>query len=639
MHTAHSIVLLICLLMAAWGLWAQAAVGYIPGPGEPIQSEKDYSFAYHGSTDDLHWYGSPQWAVLFDFEEVYPTLSMSQFAIESALIYFPVTGNNAKVELFTDFQGQPQQRVGISEQTVTQNMMQFDFDTTIQTEKIWVVLTYNTSYQGPFVAASWGGGTRSYYLNQNYDVPFFQNLANAGFSCEFLFGLKGEFLIPNPDLELQSFDLVGDKTPRSALRPQFTIYNHSSQTVTGAEIQVQISSPSSADFSLADNISILEPIPPQTEYIFNPLSPQYILHIYNLSETPMQIKAKAILSSELSEQETLFNNTKTKYYNIFDQAFPVYLVENFIRNSELDQIVQYQDDYLFEELHSLYYYPILSDSLSSLGAARRHQWYSLFSTPVTIFGGTEKLFGLGSSYETDFSEKLSYFDSAWTFISSSSSTFTLPAQGENLQIELSLTNGATHLFRNSIDPNLMTNSRFFAAFFKKDGFSGDGIYRFDRWIAFADTISASLAPGDTLRKSYTTSLSNLDLADLGENYRLYYWLQAAGGGKIYYSAFSSINSYLSNDPNMVVPYLSRIYPNPLRTQGLLHLDTGSKYQSWDLEIYNVRGQLIDRTHNHTGRQDIDTAIFESSGIYFLRITGTDRLGQKVTETQRITVLK
>ncbi|MEF3695144.1 MAG: T9SS type A sorting domain-containing protein [Candidatus Cloacimonadota bacterium] len=632
-------ILIVCLLLTMGGLWAQAAIGYLPGSGEQIQAQRDYSFFYHGNTEDLHWYGSPQWAVLFDFDEVYPTLSLSQFAIESAQIYFPVTGHNAKVELFTDYQGQPQQRVGVSEQIVTQNLMQFDFETTIQTEKIWVILSYNASYQGPFVAASWGGGTHSYYLNQNFDVPFFQNMANAGFNCEFLFGVKGEFLIPNQDLELKSFELSGDKNPRSNLRPQFTIYNHSSQTISAAQVQIQISSPSAADFSLADNIPIMESIPPQTEYVFNPLLPAYSSYVFNLAQEPMQIKAKAILSSELSEQDTLFNNSKTQYYNIFDQINPVYLVENFIRNDELDQIRQAQQDHFFDGLHSLYYYPILSDSLSSLGSARRHQWYSLFSTPVTILGGQEMIFGYGSSYEDSFVDKLSYFDSDWTFISSSSCTFTLPAQGENLQIELNLTNGATYLFNSAIDPNLMTDSRLFAAFFRKDAGSDDGVYRFERWIAFGDTVSAAFAPGQSLRKNYTTSLSNLDLVDLGENFRLYYWLQATGGGKVHYSAFSQVSSYLSGESDHVVSVRSRIYPNPLRASETLQMDPDSKYLNWNLELFNLRGQKIYHSQNRIGKTELDSALFERSGIYFVRISGRDSFGNSLVETRKITVFK
>jgi hypothetical protein len=639
MHAVIRTILLVSLLIAAGVLFAQSELGFLPGSGAELPAERDYSFFYHDDNDDLHWYGSPQWAVLFNFDEVYPTLSLSQFAIDSASIYFPVTGHNAKVELFTDFQGQPQQRVGVSEQIVTQNLMQFNFESTIQTEKIWVILSYNTSYQGPFVAASWGGGTRSYYLNQNYDVPFFQNMAIAGFNCELLFGLKGEFLIANQDLELKDFELTGDKTPRSNLRPQFSIYNHSNTTVSAAAVQIQISSPATASYSLADNIIIQEPIPPQTEYIFNPLASAYLSHIYTLPEEPMQIKARAILSSELSEQDTLFNNARTLYYDVFDQVSPVYLVENFTRQSELDQMVQAQEEHLFENLHSLYYFPILSDSLSSLGAARRHQWYSLFSTPVTILGGAERLFGLGPDYSASFGNKLSYFDSAWTFISSSSSTFTLPAQGENLQIELNLTNGATHLFRNNVDPNLMTGSRLFVAFFKRDGSAEDSIYRFERWIAFGDTISAGLAPGQSLSKNYTTSLSNLDLADLGENYRLYYWLQAADGGKMHYAAYSGINSYLSNDPNQVVPYLSRIYPNPLRSNRTVHLSPDSRYSSWDLEVYNLKGQIISQARNQTGETSLEPTLFQSSGIYFIRISGRDRDGNKAVETRKITVIK
>ena len=612
----HSLILAAILLICA----STFAISSLPGTGESVPTPRQYDFQYHTGSDDLHFYGSMQWAVLFDFDEVYPTQSLSQFAIESALIWFPSLGDSAKVELFTDGNGQPVQRVAQARAQVNQNLMEFDFDTVIQTERIWMVLTYNTTINGPYVSASTGGGTHSYYLNQNYDVPFFQNMANAGFGCEFLFGVRGNFLLSTEDLELVDFSLVGDMQPETELRPEFTIYNHSSQTVFNSQINLQITSPASSEYSVNANIQITNPIPAHGSLTVTSEHPQYSSYVYTMPRDPLQIKVTAILSSEIDAADTLFNNSITKYYHIFSHNSPIRLLENFVREYHITQIADYQTPQITDDLRSLYYFPILQDSLSLVGAYQRYQWYSLFSIPVSVYNGQGRLTGLSSSYPTQLEALIDA--NKKTFISQNTCSLTLPSQGENLEIRINLTNSDTHLFNTNAEPNLIQSSRLYAAFFKKHNFNGRELYVLNRWIAYADTISSLNSPGQFLEKLYNTSLSNLDLEDLTQNYRLYYWIQSNTNQEILFAAQQTFQSFLSNQDELVTAPSLRIYPNPASRSANLQANWDKDYKATRLAIFNLRGQLLAEYTDQIYDKDnitLPRELFPSSGIYFLRI--------------------
>lgn len=630
----HSLILAAILLICA----STFAISSLPGTGEIIPTPRQYDFQYHTGSDDLHFYGSMQWAVLFDFDEVYPTQSLSQFAIESALIWFPSLGDSAKVELFTDGNGQPVQRVAQARAQVNQNLMEFDFDTVIQTERIWMVLTYNTTINGPYVSASTGGGTHSYYLNQNYDVPFFQNMANAGFGCEFLFGVRGNFLLSTEDLELVDFSLVGDMQPETELRPEFTIYNHSSQTVPNSQINLQITSPASSEYSVNANIQITNPIPAHGSLTVTSEHPQYSSYVYTMPRDPLQIKVTAILSSEIDAADTLFNNSITKYYHIFSHNSPIRLLENFVREYHITQIADYQTPQITDDLRSLYYFPILQDSLSLVGAYQRYQWYSLFSIPVSVYNGQGRLTGLSSSYPTQLEALIDA--NKKTFISQNTCSLTLPSQGENLEIRINLTNSDTHLFNTNAEPNLIQSSRLYAAFFKKHNFNGRELYVLNRWIAYADTISSLNSPGQFLEKLYNTSLSNLDLEDLTQNYRLYYWIQSNTNQEILFAAQQTFQSFLSNQDELVTVPSLRIFPNPASRSATLQINWDKDYKATRLAVFNLRGQLVAEFTDQIRNKDnitLPSELFPSSGIYFIRMYPAKDSRSNTVQSRKIIV--
>lgn len=620
------------------------AIDSVPAGGERVfpADNRTYSFSYHTGNEDLNWYGSPQWAVLFDFKAAYPSLSLAQFAVSGAQIWFPVIGDSVTVELFSDNSGQPGTRISQVRGQVTQNLMQFSFPSTIQTEKIWLLITYNTHYYGPYISASNGGGSHSYYLNTNVSVPYFQSMAAAGFNCEFLMSVQGEFLLSNPDLELQSFALEGDLVPGATVAPKFTIYNHSNLNISNASIDLQIFAPASAAYSYEATIPITGSIAPHSSLSVDATSPDYQNQHFQLPPDPMQLKLRALLSSE-NVADTLFNNGKTVYYNIFEYDNPETLTENFLRNSEVDMIANAQNDPGVDALRSLYYFPVLSDSLSSLGAVNRFSWYSLFSTPVTVMGGNSRITGYSPSYQNLFQEQAQSHAQDKTMISTSQTNFELPQQGENLQIRISLRNVSTHLFNTATEPNLLSSSRFFVAFFKKTSFGTRELYVFNRWIAFADTISGNLYAGQESVKSYQTSLSNIDLDDLSQNYRLYYWLQLNDGGKILFSDFSDLSAILASSDEVQVPPAFSCYPNPLVGSADLFIKGDQSVgASCRYSVFNLRGQMIWRSPELSRSElplKIPHATFANSGVYIIRMETRTAKGKTAHSLKKITVLK
>jgi len=620
------------------------SLDFVPGTHlETINPSREYSFGYHNGTDDFHWFGSSQWAVRYDFRAEYPSIGYSRFSLTGASVYFPVTGDSVTVELFTEAYGQPQQRIARVRTLIDQNNMTFSFSS-IQTEIIWLVLTYNTAYQGPYVSASLGGGTHSYYLNNNVTTPYFQSMSDAGFHCEFLMSVTGDFMINSDDLELVDLELQGDLVPDSTVAPVFTIYNHSNITIANAQIEFTVTTPTGTDFTHQAVIPLAEPILPLSQYILDTNQELYLSQKFRLFNEPSQVKLRAVLTSSDAVTDTLFNNSIVKYYSIFRNTLPCLVAENFQRNTETLQIAGLQGYSGTPELHRLQYFPILSDSLSSIGAVTRYSWYSLFSTPVTIIDGKHRINGLTSDYQTNFSEILTPLQTKKTFISNGTCTLTLPTQGENLSIKIELTNESTHLFNSSTEPNLPGSSRLFVAFFKRTFFDGTPLYVFNRWIAYGDTINANLFYGQTSTKDYSTSLSNIDLNDLAQNYRLYYWIQKADAGEILYANYKDFSSQMAGDDPIAVPMVIRAYPNPLSGKEL-HLELSrSDIALAKLTIYNLRGQLI--WSSGTIRKDqLDTIsslpakLFPGNGIYLARLDYRDNRGSSGTQTIKISYIK
>jgi len=602
----------------------------IAGDGSVIPQDRQYHFSYHNSTNDYNLYGANKWAVRFNFRSAYPGMAQVAFNVRGARLWFPNVGDNVTVELYSDLASQPGSVISATTVPVLTNQIDVLFDSISTHETVWLVVTYATNMHNRFVAASAGGGANSYYMNQIGDQSYLSSLGVSGFNCELLFGVLGDFVLSEADLQLTSFDLQGNLNPGGRAYPAFTVYNHSDIPVDSAHLRVQMSKPGYPIYDTHE-IIIEQVIEARSSYEYSPEG-FFIL----LPEQPSQVRLDVLLLSEFTENDTLLtNNSVSKTYNIFNAPMPVKVVENFLRDSENAAIANLQEPFLQQDIHVLHYYPMLSDSLSNLGSIQRFNWYGFNSIPRTVGNGHKRITGLTPGYEASFADLIQNIANDKSFISQSSCRLDSIPQSENVNLSIFLTNQNTSMY-SGVGQSLMSSSRFFVGLFSKPASDESSRYVLHRWIAFADTISNAIDMGTTVSKNYSISASGLFDDSLDLSYRIYYWIQGTTAGRIRYVGYETFDPvYYTGNSDLLAPALNfGLFPNPLRMNEKLSISLEKQTQA-SIKIYNLRGQLIYSQSGIMKELSLDSEIFPGSGIYFVRITDATRRGH----TKKISIIK
>ena len=607
------------------------AIDCVSADGRAIgESSREYDYHYHTASNDLNFFGSNRWAVRFNFRAAYPGLSEVNFRAQGARLWFPLLGGTVAAELRADADGSPGELLASQNLDITNNQLDLHFDTEHTAETFWLMVDYSTNAINRFVAASTGGGTHSYYMNQVGNIQHLSSFASAGFACELLFGLLGEFSLGETDLQLCDFDLEGALVPGGRVHPAFKIYNHSDTRVLAANLRLILSRPGFSQYDTL-NVAIPQSLAPREFYDFDFAASDARI---DLPDEPTQLRIEALLSSEFAENDTLFaNNKKLCNYQIFVDESPAQLIENFMREDETTVINSIQQPYFTDTLHALQYYPVLSDPLANLHSMRRYNWYGFNSVPRTVVAGDTRIVGFTDQYEPKFIDAIAETGTYRSFISSSTCGMEPVENSENVNVVLSFTNANTKLYT-GVGQSLMTASRIFAGLFQKHDFDGSESYVLNRWIAFADTVSTSLSMGSTINKSYSFTASGLFDNEGEDAYRLYYWVQQEQGGRIYYADFHDFDSMIltSNEDNLISPALLKVYPNPLRGQASLKISLAREAK---LSIYNLRGQRLYSRDSCPKSLELPASLFPSSGLYFLRL---DEEGRG-TNTRKISIIK
>jgi hypothetical protein len=623
---------LLLMLISAIGLLA--ALQCVAADGAEIQMDsREFHYRYHTSTNDFLFFGANKWAVRFNFRNAYPSLSTVNFEVQGARLWFPNPGDSVTVELLADLDGQPGQSLRTKRVPINESLVDIYFDESHTAQQIWLMVSYNTNMSNSWVAASRLGGNNSYYMNEVGDVQILSSFASAGYNCELLFGLLGDFPLSEPDLQLYSFDLVGDMLPGSRVIPGFSVYNHSAQSIANASLELVLSKPGLPAYE-THNIDIQEPIPPFTMMDFGFDTPW--LTNLDLPDSPTQLRIEATLSSELSENDTLLvNNQLNKAYSIFEEEMPILLIENFLRIDETGVITTLQDPLLEEKHHRLQYYPMLSDSLSNLPSQRRFNWYQFNSVPRTVGMGHAQVTGFRDDYPILFEQVIDSIEDSRTFVSSSTCTASAQEGTESIQVDIGLQNQNTSLYT-AVGQSIMSGSRFFVALARKHALEGSEHFVLERFVSFADTINVALNAGSTINKSYSFTISGISSGELVDNYRLYYWLQGNSGGRIHYANFAGFRpeTFVGISDAVLAPPRLELYPNPLRKGNELTLRNKTASRG-SLSIYNLKGQLIYRETEFKGELKLKDSHFPASGIYFLRYED----GEGQAQTKKLSIVK
>lgn len=220
------------------------------------ENSREYHYHYHTASNDLNFFGSNRWAVRFNFRGAYPGLSEVNFRAQGARLWFPFPGGTAALELRSDANGSPGALLLSQSLDITENQVDIHFESEHTSETFWLMVDYTTNATNRFVAASTGGGTHSYYMNQVGNAQQLSSFASAGFACELLFGLLGEFSLGDIDLELCDFALEGELVPSGRVQPSFKIYNHSDTAIFNPNLRLTLSRPG---FSQYDTLDVVIP--------------------------------------------------------------------------------------------------------------------------------------------------------------------------------------------------------------------------------------------------------------------------------------------------------------------------------------------------------------------------------------------
>lgn len=615
------------------------AIAFVPGSGAQVTPNgvREYDFAYHTGMDDYHFYGSNVWAVRFNFREVYPGMASSEFLVTKALLWFPQTGDSVRAELFRDAHGAPGSSMAWAKVPVNSNQLEINFPTSVQEDTLWLVVSYNTNFSNRYVSASEGGGSHSYYWNTNAQTPYFQSFSGVGYSAELLFGLAGDFVLSGLDLELVSFDMAGSIKPRETVGPTFSIYNHSDQPVSDAVVGMNVYSPN-PDFAFYDEISIPESIAPHSLYVFDAQNPAFSSHQFELPATPMQLKFRAALSSGLQDSDPQANNVILLHRFSFENDYPIYLGENFLRYDNAAQITTLQDLNPYADIQILNYFPILSDTLGNVPAQIRFNWYGFNSLPRTAINGDLRINGFSTSYTDQYNQICQQARDERTFVSQSECRLNYIVQNDLLSATFNFTNASTLLYTSATEYNLAGHSVLCVGMFKKTVFNDSERWVIARWITHGTALGGSLNAGETYTAAFNIPLNSLPLSELSENYRIYYWLQLEDGGKILYSAWSDFTGVVSVQDDLAAVPGILVSSNPLRPGGSMAVRLSGGQNLAGLQIYNIRGQKIIALQESAPEIRLTADLFPSSGVYILRAAYLEK-GRKREAATKINIIK
>ncbi|HAN41144.1 MAG TPA: hypothetical protein DCQ12_04435 [Candidatus Cloacimonas sp.] len=622
-------------LLMLFALVPLMAIDCLPGSGRSIeQNTRDYHLAYHNHMDDYHFYGSNSWAVRFDFANYYyPNLQDLSFTINSLRLWFPQTGDSVRVRLLSDEEGLPAlPEIASYSVLVDTNDLTIPLSEPITLQCMWMIVDYNTFFNGPYVSASSGDGSHSYYLNTSMETPFFQNLAHAGYNAELLFGVVGEFAMVS-DLRLVSLDLVGEYGPDKTVYPSFVIHNHSEQPVSGLSINLNLTFPQAED-NISQTINIGQSIPPQADFVWDEQQPGYSDYGITIPRDPMQARFRGTIIPPADTDNYAPNNTIDKYYYSFIEEMPVHMVENFFRSSNAASILHQEaaaiaDGHL-EDVHLLNYLPVLADTLSSTAALNHFSWYGFNTLPRVVLGGEGRIIGLRHDFRDNFAAKCDSLTLKRSFISSS--RLDVETEAETMTLGFGLVNDNTQFFSGGGNYDLVRNSVFFAGLFKEVNLSGQQFWNLEKWVVRAQPFEDGINMGD--RQDIIAEMSTLGL-DPRDNFRLYYWIQERRGGSIYYANMTDLEIPGSNDDYVQAPATLSLSPNPLKGNRALKVDIGT--DSGILKIYNIRGQLIHSQTISSQKAQLDAGIFPQSGVYLVSIQSLQDKTRK--HTAKISIIK
>ncbi len=586
------------------------AVDFFHAAGNNVSASRDSLVYYHTNTDDQHWFGTDSWAVKFDFNNFFYGIDSLQFKAEGTNIYIPNTASNDEmtIKLCKDYGNQPNLEPDsvLFSHTIQPAQMNFqnwnylDFTESFINSIFWLVVDYPTNSSNQFISASAVDGAHSYFLDNGY---YYNMLANS-YESEFLFSLKGRFMIDGNDLDLISLEWVGNIAAGEDIFPKFTVKNNSDNVVENAYLNFEMLYPFGeiellyyTSGEVCDSIPLL-PLQPDETVIFDMTDSLK----FELLTQPSQYEVTAELFC--SEDSLMQNNTIELEFDTFNISQTQVIIENAVKlnNPGSESIWTIQDGMFSADSCKIinYFANIPDEPFFNYSSFERFHYYDLLGFPVTIVGGKRRILGyLSQSYSVTLS---SFFDEVLqddcTFVSRDT-CFAYYNEYGDVELCIEMDNYETYIFYDFFD-----DCKLYVAVIE-DVINEEGLPEDTTVPIMIDMIAEVPDIQLTYLTSYSDTIEFNQLEDFetigGElnNCRIVYWIQNDETRDIYFSDSIPFDEFtfvavdvLDEEIEQAAQKIS-IYPNPFNPSTTISFSISRKdAENAKIEIYNIKGQKI-----------------------------------------------
>lgn len=621
-------VVFLCIIAFVYSVWALDYIE-VESPTE-VPEFRGNTAEYHNGSDDRHYYytyeeaENHRWAVKFDFRTYYNNADSTRFAPDSVMIYLPdqTTVGNLNLGLYADNITVPGELVTEIETPGTMLTSGWNiFPLNAAADSVyWLVADYQTN-ESQTISASNIDGTHSYYWDPLYGTNgSWLNMSASGFNSEFLFGMKGDFILTVDDLEVSDFRVEGDFIAGNTVSLSAKLTNNSSADLNDIQVVFDLIFPG---YNLSDTTYIQTLSGGATIDIPEAGAVDYILY-----SEPGRYTFKVQVEHELDEISS--NDDIEIIENVFEFERELLLIENMVElDNDLSNSIWEEQDQLSDELKIINVFPSVMDApYFSFAAEDRYHYYDIYNLPATVVNGNAHIgYNIGTYIDTIIG-MLDVSDNENTFIQITE----LEAEVDSLDdvhVQVTLERGSHHLSADYYNNCYIKGYIIESDLELTDGVMGTVLLDS---IEFASPALSSLASADTLvktnvfNKMYKFSPLHEEIFDYCS---LLFVVQNEDdmiiweAGELSFSDFGIVSSDNSDIPES--PRYS-VYPNPFISGNTLTISSSNRsMETGEISVYNLRGQKV-RTlpQGRSSWDGLDTSGNPvSTGIYFLKIQNID----------------
>ncbi len=640
---------LFCLITISANAWS--LVEFTPSDIGCVEEQlRSKSFYYHNNQVEQLWYGSNKWAVFYDLVDY--TTAADTLTLQQIRVYFPYSEGRYNLKVYTD-ELRPLEElvweVNNLEVVAGWNRIDLEEQDFVTHERFWVVIEYETSINNRFIAASNIGGANSYFwVPPSEDVPgHFTSMEENNSKTEFLVTVAGALDIEGQDIEVLNFSMGGNIELGGSIYPVFEIRNNSVQHIEGnMAFRLEVSNPTTdpLPFRVANEFVSIEPEQVKTV--------SFTRSSANIPDQPAQYRIRG----EFLYDGDGFpdNNFGETTFDTFDLAFGKNLIENFVRpKSDITaKILDHQNNLAdFNGYRLNMFFHRQDQPYYSEYADLRRDFYGLYGYPFTIINGKGSIAGYRVGYDAQLSSIICETTREFGFFSRfsrSSENLELDLSEMRMELSFKLQNQKSYPLESTLN-----NLRIFVALTEKNVTNLDG---HNLLHLHTDPNTLTLGYNEIYPFSYSLSLQPINPIETGrtinreslENFEVIYWVQDIKSKEIYYIESFGFDEFTLNSEEYSIPGSKlkiSVHPNPFNglTSLSVSLNNNQSHQISVVEIYNIKGQLINRLSGDKSQAIAWDGLDKKgtpapTGIYLMRIN-TETKASSDTYYRRISIIR